>query len=93
MSNPIQVHPDPAFRKSFLNKNNDLFYPEKRLKKLGKEEDFSVINLAEKMKRYAEKNETFLHGFENTVMGEGHWYNLGHKIASQIISKQICQSY
>jgi len=45
------------------------------------------------MKRYAEKNETFLHGFENTVMGEGHWNNLGHKIASQIISKQICQSY
>jgi len=95
LSNPIQVHPDPTFRKSFLNKNknNDLFYSEKRLKKLGKEEGFLVISLAEKMKKYAEKNEIFLHGFDNTVMGEGHWNNSGHKIASKIISKQICESY
>ena len=69
-----------------------MFYPEKRIKKLGDEGDFLVINLAEKMKNYAEKNEIFLHGFANTIMGEGHWNLAGHKIASQIIAKKMCKS-
>ena len=94
VSNAAQVHPDPTFRKSFIKKinNNDLFYPEKRIKKLGDEKGFLVINLAEKMKNYAQKNKIFLHGFANTVMGEGHWNLDGHKIASQIISKEMCES-
>jgi len=58
---------------------------------LGDEEGFLVINLAEKMKNHAEKNEIFLHGFANTVMGEGHWNFAGHKIASQIISMELCK--
>ena len=94
LSTAAQVHPDPSFRKSFIEKlnNNDLFYPDKRIKKLGDKEGFLVINLAEKMKNYAEKNQIFLHGFNNTAMGEGHWNFAGHKIASQIISKQLCKS-
>ena len=94
LSTAAQVHPDPSFRKSFVKKinNNDLFYPEKRIKKLGDEKGFLVINLAEKMKNYAQKNKIFLHGFANTVMGEGHWNLDGHKIASQIISKEMCES-
>ena len=44
------------------------------------------------MKDYAEKNKIFLHGFSNSIMGEGHWNLTGHKIASQIISKKICES-
>jgi hypothetical protein len=93
LSTAAQVHPDPSFRKSFAKEinNNDLFYPEKRIKKLGDEEGFLVINLAEKMKNYAEKNRIFLHGFANTVMGKGHWNLAGHKIASQIISKKMCK--
>ena len=43
------------------------------------------------MKNHAEKNEIFLHGFANTVMGEGHWNFAGHKIASQIISMELCK--
>ena len=38
------------------------------------------------------KNKIFLHGFSNSIMGEGHWNLTGHKIASQIISKKICES-
>ena len=93
LSTSAQVHPSPSFRKSFIEKinNNDLFYPDKRIKKLGDEEGFLVINLAEKMKNYAEKNEIFLHGFANTVIGKGHWNLDGHKIASQIISKKMCK--
>jgi|TARA_B100001964_G_scaffold79653_1_gene89951 hypothetical protein len=94
LSAPAQVHPDPSFRESFIKEldNNDLFYPDKRIKKLGKKEGFLVINLAKEMKDYAEKNKIFLHGFSNNIMGEGHWNIVGHKIASQIISKKMCKS-
>jgi len=94
LSTSAQVHPSSSFRKSFIEKinNNDLFYPDKRIKKLGDEEGFLVINLANKMKDYAEENQIFLHGFNNTVKGEGHWNLVGHKIASQIIFKKICKS-
>ena len=43
------------------------------------------------MQAYAEKNKIFLHGFDNTALGEGHWNLDGHKIASQIISKKVCK--
>ena len=94
LSTPAQVHPDPSFRESFIKEldNNDLFYPDKRIKKLGKKEGFLVINLAKEMKDYAEKNKIFLHGFSNNLMGEGHWNIVGHKVASQIISKKMCKS-
>ena len=94
LSNPAQVYPDSSFRKSLTKKinNNDLFYPDKRIKKLGKEEGFLVINLAKKMKDYAEENQIFLHGFSKDIMGVGHWNIAGHKIASQIISEEMCES-
>ena len=41
---------------------------------------------------YAEENQVFLHGFDNTVMGEGHWNLNGHKIASEMISEKLCKS-
>tara|TARA_B100001123_G_C15322580_1_gene1028453 strand:+ start:2378 stop:3556 length:1179 start_codon:yes stop_codon:yes gene_type:complete len=95
LSTAAQVHPDPSFHRSFVKKinTNDLFYPDKRIKKLGDKEGFVVINLAEKMKKYAEKNGIFFHGFANTAMGKGHWNSDGHKIASQIISKKMCESF
>ena len=56
------------------------------------EEGFLVINLAKKMKDYAEENQIFLHGFSKDIMGVGHWNIAGHKIASQIISEEMCES-
>ena len=95
LSNSLQVHPDADFREKNKKKLNiqDLFYPEKRIKLLGENDGFKVINLAEKLQKYAEKNKIFLHGFENNVMGEGHWNELGHKIASNIISKEFCKNF
>ena len=45
-----------------------------------------------KMKDYAEENQIFLHGFSKDIMGVGHWNIAGHKIASQIISEEMCES-
>ena len=94
-STPIQVYPDPSVRKSFISKNGnlDLFYPDKRIKKLGNKENFKVINLAEILKDYAEKNQVFLHGFDNTELGTGHWNIKGHNVAGEIISNELCNTF
>ena len=95
LSNPLQVHPDKFYRKKLQEKFgiSDLFYPDKRIKKLGDDEGFMVINLAKKMQNRAEQTNSFFHGFNNTIIGEGHWNELGHSIASHIISKKMCENF
>ena len=95
LSNPLQVHPDKFYRKKLQEKFgiSDLFYPDKRIKKLGDEDGFMVINLAEKMQNHAEQTNSFFHGFNNTIIGEGHWNERGHSIASHIISKKMCENF
>jgi hypothetical protein len=97
LSNSRQVHPSKEYRHDFMKSLNinDLFYPDNRIKNLGKKNNFLVFNLAKPMQSYAEKNNIFLHGFENSVeewkgKGEGHWNSEGHFVASQIISDKIC---
>ena len=52
-----------------------------------------VINLAEKMQKYADQTHSLFHGCNNTIMGEGHWNERGHKLASEIIAKNICENF
>jgi len=92
LSNPIQVHPDLAVRQVFIEALglNDLFYPDSRIKILAEREGFSVLNLAQPFQAYAEEHQVFLHGFENTTLGEGHWNVEGHRLGGQMIAQEIC---
>lgn len=91
LSNGIQVHPDAAAREAFLRRvgGNDIFYPDKRIARLGERENIKVINLAPTLQTYAEQNKAFLHGFPGTL-GNGHWNSLGHKLAGEILAERIC---
>ena len=71
----------------------DIFYPEKRLSKLGVENNFEVINLAMDLQKYAIESKEFIHGFNNTKMGEGHWNEKGHSISSELLSNKVCNLY
>ena len=95
LSAPFQVHPNKNHREKFMKKNliKDIFYPEKRLLKLGIENNFEVINLAMDLQRYAIKSKEFIHGFKNTKMGEGHWNEKGHSISSELLSNKVCNLY
>ncbi len=94
LSNPAQVYPDPSLRDQYFDKAeiSDQFYPDKRIANLGKKEGFEVLTLAPLFQDYADSNKSFLHGFENTIMGSGHWNQLGHKLAGEVISDHICFS-
>lgn len=93
-SSPIQVHPDPSVREEFMRLAgvDDLSYSDTRIKEMGEREDILVLNLASAFRAYAEENQIFLHGFENTAMGEGHWNAKGHYLAGQMIAQQICEN-
>ncbi|MDJ0732180.1 MAG: SGNH/GDSL hydrolase family protein [Crocosphaera sp.] len=92
LSNPAQVYPDAAYREKYFHQAGvkDPFYPDKRIANLGKKQGFEVLTLSSLFQSYADKNQVFLHGFDNTIMGSGHWNKSGHKLAGEIISDKIC---
>jgi hypothetical protein len=93
IGDPMQVRPEAQTRKDFMTKNNiqDLFYPDRRLEKLGAREGFRVLNLSEQFQGYTEKYQVCAHGFENYVPCAGHWNELGHRLASILINRNLCQ--
>ena len=87
-----QVHPDVAVRQSFEKRLGvtHLFYPDLRIRDLGERKDFAVLNLAPLFQTYAEQHRVFLHGFENSVLGTGHWNKEGHRLAGELIASKLC---
>jgi hypothetical protein len=91
LSNGIQVYPDANVRRMFLQRIGaaDLFYPDNRIKNLCEREKIAVVTLAPALRDYAEQNKIFLHGFGPNA-GNGHWNQLGHRVAAELITKQLC---
>jgi hypothetical protein len=92
LSNPPQVYPDRNVREKLAKQLGvpDLFYPDRHFKKLGDREGFSVLNLAPLFQTYADEKKVFLHGFENTALGIGHWNQQGHQLAGKLMANKLC---
>ena len=92
LSNGLQVLTDPAVRRAFERRMGvpHLFYPDFRIRGLGERAGFAVLNLAPLFQTYAEEHKVFLHGFENSGLGRGHWNTDGHRLAGAIIAQKLC---
>lgn len=92
LSNGVQVNPDPALRRTYMEQMgvDNLFYSDLRIKALGERRGFAVLNLAPPFQAYAEQHHVFLHGFSNTRMGFGHWNANGHRYAGELIAQRLC---
>jgi len=88
----IQVHPDANARASLQARLGveDLFYPDRRIAELAKRNGLLAAPLAPTMQRLAEESGAFFHGFANVGMGRGHWNELGHRTAADLIARQLC---
>jgi hypothetical protein len=95
LTTPIQVDPDVAKREQLQRSLgvSDLFYTERRLRQLGQKLGFPVITLAERLQDAATRSGDYLHGFENSGMGTGHWNERGHQLASEILAKEVPRSF
>jgi hypothetical protein len=71
----------------------DLFYPDRRIQALGEREGFVVLSLSRPFQAYADDRGVFLHGFENTALGKGHWNEAGHRLAGELIAKRLCADW
>ncbi len=69
---------------------DDLDYPDRRIQQLGKREGFDVLSVAAPMREYSDAHHVALHGFSNTAPRNGHWNELGHRVAGAIIASHIC---
>jgi len=43
------------------------------------------------MQREADAKHVFLHGFQNTKAGFGHWNEAGHALAAELIAQDLCR--
>ena len=93
LSNGIQVDPDQEKRHAYMRVHglDTLFYPDNRVMAAGDRIGFPVLNLAPAMQRIAESEGIFLHGFANTLPGEGHWNENGHRAAGNLMADFICE--
>ncbi len=92
LSNPMQVHPDLRQRRHYAETLGipDLLYPDRRLASWAEREHVQWTGLAEPMAAYAATHQTFLHGFPNASMGDGHWNEEGHRVASGLMAEKVC---
>jgi hypothetical protein len=92
LSNGIQAWPDPAVRAKYMQRLSvsNLDYPDQRIQSLGTRDGFPVLALAPPLSAYAGQHHVFLHGFKNTSLGEGHWNELGHRLAGELIATKLC---
>jgi len=92
LSNPPQVYPDRQIREKLAQLGaENLFYPDQRLAQFGQNQGIEVITLAPIFQQQADQTTTYWHGFENTILGIGHWNEKGHQLAGEIIGDRLCQ--
>jgi len=88
----IQVHPSAEARASFQRTLGapDLFYPDRRLAQFAARHGIAAVALAPVMQHLADETGVFFHGFPASGMGLGHWNELGHRVAAQLIAQRLC---
>ena len=88
----IQVHPDRKLREALQAKLGveDLLYPDRRLAAFAARQGIPAVTLAPAMQKLAESRGEALHGFANAQPGFGHWNELGHRAAADLVAMKLC---
>ncbi|NKB57117.1 MAG: SGNH/GDSL hydrolase family protein [Alphaproteobacteria bacterium] len=91
---PVQVYPDRQIRRDFAQALgvDNLDYPDQRVAAVATQLGIPAITLVDPLRDYADKNAAYLHGFENTRLGTGHWNKTGHRLAGEHIAKALCDN-
>lgn len=91
---PVQVYPDRGVRQEFADalKVSDLGYPDRRIADVTKRLGISSVSLFGPLQHHADAEKAYLHGFDNTRLGTGHWNTLGHRLAGEHLADALCVS-
>ncbi len=93
LSNGIQVNPDRAKREAYAARigSSDLFLPDRRLEQFAAREKIRSLMMAPVLRRWAEANQTCVHGFREPWLCQGHWNVDGHRVAGQELARVLCE--
>jgi hypothetical protein len=88
----MEVHPDVAWRERLQAKYGvaHLAYPDRRVVLFARQNGMHGIMLAPEMQALAAATRSYLYGYENRQLGFGHWNELGHRAAADIIARSLC---
>jgi len=86
-----QVHPDAALRREVLAGVGDPDYLRRRLAALAAENGFDAIDLTDPQRAWAETHWRCIHGFEGRRPCNGHWNDLGHRLAGELMAAELCR--
>jgi len=91
-SNGIQVLPKAEEVSDYAKRIGvtDLMYPDRRIAGVAAANGIEHHALVEPLAAYAQAHGVFLHGFEGMNLGYGHWNQLGHKVAGELIAQKLC---
>jgi hypothetical protein len=95
ITHPVQVYPAPEARVALAQKLGapDLFYPNDRVAEHGRSHGFEVLSISREMQAWSDGHPgVFLHGFDNAMLGQGHWNETGHKVAGELVADRLCAS-
>jgi hypothetical protein len=87
-----QVSPDPVTRQQFCHQLGlaNLSYPDLRIQALATKEQIPLIVLAPPVAAYTEEHKVFVNGGVLLPPGIGHFNELGHQLAGNLIASQLC---
>jgi hypothetical protein len=88
----MQVHPAARRREALQSELGvaDFAYPERRFAAFAERQGALAVTLWPEMQALALANGSTLYGFDNAEPGSGHWNDLGHQAAADIIARQLC---
>ncbi len=95
VSSGLQVNPEPILRQRYMKKFGikDLYYPNRRIKTFGDRLNITILDTVPRLREYAEKNKTCVHGFPNAMQCDGHWNSQGHEQVGQLIAQDLCDKF
>lgn len=92
-----QEIPGPAVCRAYMSQmgTDTLSYADLRIQALAEWERIPILAIASPFAARAELEQLFLHGFNNTKLGTGHWNEIGYRLAGEIIASSavLGQSY
>jgi hypothetical protein len=91
LTNGAQVHPRPEVRRLLMVEMGveSLDYPDLRIRALAAREGIPIVTLLTSMSEQALKTGKFYHGFPASTLGQGHWNEEGHRLAGELIAREI----
>lgn len=94
LSTSAQVHPDADVRAATAKRvgTPDLLYPERRFEAFARGEGIRWLSPISALAREAESSGECVHGFPGPWPCEGHWNATGHRIAGEVLARELCDA-